>query len=191
MALGTGARFPTPETAIDDDFLRHAGCREGTARAGAWRDVRLTSTARIARTPTMRTDRMSCWAQLAPFDIELGGDKVELYLEEIQATPQVRQRWHEQRQRGLTWKERYTKHARIELAGTWLLRGTDLRPADHMADAWESRFVTLTFEVASRAHAARVDAGQNLNNSRSNIRSTSQTVATSAITTEPALNTTR
>lgn len=39
---------------------------------------------------------------------------------------------------------------RLPLAGPWLLRGTDLRLSTTQADAWESRFVTLAFEVAAR-----------------------------------------
>jgi len=36
---------------------------------------------------------------------------------------------------------------RLPLAGRWLLRGTDLRPAPGRPDAWDSRFVTLAFEA--------------------------------------------
>lgn len=36
---------------------------------------------------------------------------------------------------------------RLPLPGSWLLRGTDLRPSDRRADAWDSRFVTLAFNV--------------------------------------------
>ena len=39
---------------------------------------------------------------------------------------------------------------RLPLAGEWILRGTDLRLSTTQADAWESRFVTLAFEVAAR-----------------------------------------
>jgi uncharacterized GH25 family protein len=42
----------------------------------------------------------------------------------------------------------------VPLAGRWLLRGTDLRAAVDRADAWDSRFVTLAFDVAPRAPAA-------------------------------------
>lgn len=41
------------------------------------------------------------------------------------------------------------------LAGRWVLRGTDLAPAPGRPDEWESRFVTLAFEVApAQASAA-------------------------------------
>ncbi len=38
----------------------------------------------------------------------------------------------------------------VPLAARWLLRATDLRPAAGHADQWDSRFVTLAFEVLSR-----------------------------------------
>jgi hypothetical protein len=38
---------------------------------------------------------------------------------------------------------------KLPLAAKWMLRGTDLRSAAHNADFWESRFVTLTFDVVS------------------------------------------
>jgi hypothetical protein len=35
------------------------------------------------------------------------------------------------------------------LAGRWVLRGTDLRLSSTVPDTWESRFVTLAFDVAA------------------------------------------
>lgn len=37
---------------------------------------------------------------------------------------------------------------KLPLAGRWLLRGTDLRPSSSRSDEWDSRFVTLAFDVA-------------------------------------------
>jgi hypothetical protein len=51
------------------------------------------------------------------FDIELAPDKIELYLNEINAPASVREAWAAMQSRGLPWIERFTKHARIELAG--------------------------------------------------------------------------
>ncbi|MCU0919517.1 MAG: DUF4198 domain-containing protein [Burkholderiaceae bacterium] len=38
----------------------------------------------------------------------------------------------------------------LPLAARWVLRGVDLRPSADRADAWDSRFVTLAFEVLPR-----------------------------------------
>jgi hypothetical protein len=42
----------------------------------------------------------------------------------------------------------------VPLAGRWVLRGTDLRLSERVADQWESRFVTLAFEVPAVAAPA-------------------------------------
>jgi hypothetical protein len=38
----------------------------------------------------------------------------------------------------------------VPLAARWILRGTDLRPSAQHPDRWESRFVTLAFEVQKK-----------------------------------------
>ena len=40
-------------------------------------------------------------------------------------------------------------------AGRWLLRGTDLRRSDAQPDTWDSRFVTLAFDVSGVSPLAR------------------------------------
>lgn len=42
---------------------------------------------------------------------------------------------------------------RLPLAGHWVLRGTDLRLSGDAPETWESRFVTLTFDVQPKATA--------------------------------------
>lgn len=39
----------------------------------------------------------------------------------------------------------------LPLAGRWLLRGTDVRPSATAPDRWDSRFVTLAFELRARS----------------------------------------
>ncbi len=242
LALGTGDRFPAQEFTLTSAQLRHSGCRQGASATLPLRRERDTARALILRTasaPQAGAGALSCWAESVPFDIELQPDKVSLYLREIQASPVVWAAWQEMQARGVRWKERYTKHARIELpdakgssnsevstglpaqpsgmgleallqgpsqtphlgdalvfqllrdgaplanlavelrsalsplgiwkrsdaegrvafqpplAGRWLLRGTDLRLSDTLPDTWESRFVTLAFDVAP----VRAEAG--------------------------------
>lgn len=38
----------------------------------------------------------------------------------------------------------------VPLSGQWLLRGVDLRPSDRRSEAWDSRFISLAFEVLPR-----------------------------------------
>lgn len=114
IALGTGNQFPVQESAVGAEHLRQGGCRAGDAKPVALAALSDTPTALIVRAP-VSGDAISCWAQLVPFEIELTDDKVKLYLQEINAAQAIREAWAEMRSRGVAWKERYTKHARIEL----------------------------------------------------------------------------
>lgn len=62
----------------------------------------------------------------------------------------------------------------------WLLRAVDLRLADGDPDRWQSRFLTLIFDVA-----------QNPSSVMPNARSTNQTAASPAIATDPPASTPR
>ncbi len=214
LALGTGDRFPRHESGIDAKFLVSSGCRGADNQAVPLQPLRDAPEALLLRAgPGAR----SCWAQTVPFDLELAPDKVAVYLREVGAGPELQARWAQLQRRGLAWKERYAKHARIVVgpgavddqgppmaidakletasprqgqplalrvlrdglpladfavelrngtlpvglwrrtdaagrlhlptlpAGRWLLRGIDLRLQPD--DTWDSRFVTLAFEV--------------------------------------------
>lgn len=227
LALGTGDQFPAFETGIDARYFTAQGCDAG-GQAAAVPMVILRNDDRslLLRAPRNAT---SCWMQLQPFEITVTPDKVPVYLKEIQASPEVRATWSAMQARGLPWRERYVKHARIDLdpgaatatatgvpalplgmdlriehangplrvgdsvnarvlrdglpladqalelrsdasplgiwrrsdeqgrltlplplAGRWLLRGVDLRVSASNPDEWDSRFVTLAFEVLPR-----------------------------------------
>lgn len=229
LALGTGNQFPRQEFSIGIEQMVRQGCRQGD-HAVEMAGVAQTATALLLRAQAGSAATMSCWAQLMPFEIELDADKVAVYLDEINASAAVRERWRELAARGRPWRERYVKHARIEVpgapradaaallptsvpmamdivlqvpaeglqpgaplrfevrrdgaplpdfaielrgstpadarwlrtdangrvgtvapaAGRWVLRGTDLRASSVETDAWESRFVTLAFDVRPR-----------------------------------------
>ncbi len=256
MALGTGNQFPVQESAVRTTDLQRSGCTSNDGRTAALTGVRDTPTALIVRAPTSGAVA-TCWAQLVPYEIELSANTVQVYLKEINAPRAVHDAWAQMRSRGVVWKERYTKHARIEwrdaapgtpvlmaakpvgmgmdvllesglqpirpgdalvfqvlrdgaplpdfavelrsdrhrvgiwrktdaqgrvrivapLAGQWVLRGTDLRLSDTEPDTWESRFVTLAFEVA------RDD--QNGSSLKSSARSDSQASAITTISSDP------
>jgi hypothetical protein len=113
LALGTGTLYPLYESGIDARYLARQGCR-GAQGGSSLRALRNEAATLVVQA---RADAATCWAQLTPFEIELAPDKIELYLHEIQAGPALRAAWADIHARGLPWKERYTKHARIELAG--------------------------------------------------------------------------
>jgi hypothetical protein len=115
FTIGTGTRFPIYEFALAYEYIAASGCR-GRALA----HVADRPTAGVVRSATRLNPRnaLTCWAQLAPFDVEGPPNKIDLYLREIQAGPALRATWAAMKSRGLPWRERYTKFARIELGGT-------------------------------------------------------------------------
>ena len=125
LALGTGNRFPAMETGVDAVYLANQGCRDASSSGSVTPMTPITPVAPAA--PSGRepvglelqgpVGATTCWAQLTPFEIELPADKIAIYLDEIQASAELRARWAEMAGRGVKWVERYTKHARIEFAG--------------------------------------------------------------------------
>ena len=114
LALGTGNRYPVQETGVGAEYLARQGCHAGDGQSAQMpmQPTRNVDHALVLRLP-LRAVR--CWAELVPLDIELEPAKVTVYLQEVQASPAVRAAWRDLRARGLPWKERYTKHARIDL----------------------------------------------------------------------------
>lgn len=227
FALGTGTQYPVLQLPVRPRQIASGGCRgdgvneRSLRRAGERDDALLLRTPR----PVPAGVGLSCWVQLVPIEIEIDDATVEVYLQEIEAPPAVRERWAALKARGVRWQETYVKHARIETAGAgvaahsaqpveglgmdvrietparplrvgaplrlqllrdgrplaglavefrsdqtqagiwrrtdgqgrvewvppqpgrWILRGTDLRPPAADAERWDSRFLTLAFEV--------------------------------------------
>lgn len=115
FALGTGNRFPQQETPIYAEHLATSGCRDARGRELPLRALQRRSHAIWLRADVAPDAQPSCWAEVAPVDIQLSGPIVELYLKEVNAPAAVRDAWAAQKARGLAWQERYTKHARIEV----------------------------------------------------------------------------
>lgn len=111
LLLGTGNLFPVRETAIGTEYLVRQGC-QGAAGGVGLTAVRYTPSALLLRAPA---SAQSCWMQLTPLDIELPPDKVAPYLDEMNASADLRATWAAMQARGVRWQERYTKHARVEL----------------------------------------------------------------------------
>ncbi len=122
FSLGTGNRFPSYEFPLGFEYLVGSGCRGEGASTAPLVHVEDRPTALVVRsaTPLKPAAVLTCWAQLTPFDVEVPPDKIELYLREIQASPALRATWVAMKARGLPWRERYTKSARIEFGGSGL-----------------------------------------------------------------------
>jgi hypothetical protein len=220
LALGTGNQFPAMESPLAASSLVHSGCITAAGERLPLQALRSTGQALRLWAPAQAR---SCWAQSEAFDVTIGPALVAVYFKEIQASATLRAAWAQLQQRGLPWRERYVKHARIELgeltdkpgttplamdmqlltpdapvragsvinavvlrdgqpladqaielrgdnskvgfwrrsdaqgqvqftvplAGRWILRGTDVRPSPERPDTWDSRFITLAFDVKS------------------------------------------
>lgn len=226
LALGTGNRFPVYEFGIDEKYFAASGCAGEGGQPLALQPLRQAPQSLWLRAAGMA---QSCWMQLTTLEVEVPPDKIAIYLDEVHPPPPVLAAWAAMHARGLPWRERYTKHARIALpgadggfgraaalpaplgmdllverrgdslqfrllrdgqplpdfalelqsasqpatdpaaapaagrwlrtdgqgrlqialpgAGRWLLRGVDLRPAGDPPERWDSRFVTLAFEL--------------------------------------------
>jgi hypothetical protein len=114
LSLGTGNRFPKQEYPLGAEQLARKGCASATGpvRLDA---LRFNDHALLLRAAPAGDGAVSCWTQLIAFDVEVPLDKVPVYLDEIHAGEDLRTRWAALQARGLPWKERYTKFARLEL----------------------------------------------------------------------------
>jgi hypothetical protein len=113
IALGTGNRFPVTELAVDDKFFAKRGCVTADGAARELEKLRFTDKATLLRTKG-GVSALTCFVQLEPFEIDLPPDKIEIYFKEIRPSAAVLTAWADLKARGLPFKERYTKSARID-----------------------------------------------------------------------------
>jgi len=118
LELATGTRFPLQQFGPAAVSVVQAQCDDGSGHRLPLRPVhehpqRLALEAaadgRATRSP------LSCWAELREAEIELEPRVVQVYFAEIHASAALRAAWTALRERGLPWRERYRKFARIEL----------------------------------------------------------------------------
>jgi len=118
LALSTGNRYPVQEFGSSAAHVAQAACSDGAGPALPLRPLRehpqwlalAVDATDAAQAP------LACWLELRPAGIELEPRLVQVYLAEIRAPAATRQAWADLQQRGLPWRERYRKFARIELA---------------------------------------------------------------------------
>lgn len=156
LALGTGNLYPRHDSGLGAEFLTHQGCRSAAGAALVLRSDRNSDDAvnvlLLRPDHPAATPASSCWAQLRPFDVEVAPALVPLYLNEINASAAVRAAWTALQARGLPWKERYTKHARIVLPA----------PLDGVAAANLEPAADLGLDIVADAGAQSLSVGQTL-----------------------------
>lgn len=148
LTLGTGNRFPVTELAVDDRYFVQRGCAAADGTPRTLVRQRFGDTATVLRP---QAGAVTCFVQLEPFDVELPDDKIAVYFNEIRPSAAVLAAWAALRARGLPFRERYTKSARIDLgagAGSTRSVGTvmdalRLEPAGGLAVGSEAVFQLL------------------------------------------------
>lgn len=116
LALVTGDRFPLPQSAPQRDGIAAGGCFDTDARVLPLVARQNTPQGLLLRVRTGQAAHApwACWTLTRAVRVMLEPQLADAYLRDIQAPPEVRQRWDQQKQAGHAWRERYTKQARIE-----------------------------------------------------------------------------
>ncbi len=119
LALGTGTQYPKQEVSVLPEQVQAGGCIGDGVHERSLRRVAERPHALVLRTPrpVPAGVGLSCWARLVPIDIEIEDAIVDVYFDEIRASPALRERWARLRAAGVKFRETYVKHARIELEG--------------------------------------------------------------------------
>lgn len=116
LALGTGNRFPVTELAVDDKYFVTSGCAAVDGKPRSLDKLRFTDKATLLRSKDrVGAEPLTCFVQLQPFDIDLPADKIEIYFKEIRPSEAALAAWADLKARGLPFRERYTKSARIDV----------------------------------------------------------------------------
>lgn len=151
MSLGTGNLFPVQEFPVDAGHLREHGCRQ-SGQAMALKAFTKASASLLLSARPASASSVTCWSELNPFEIELEPDKISIYFDEIKATPLLRERWASMQARGLRWRERYVKSARVEIAAS----------ADGMNPPLRATPAPMTMDVLLLSGLQRVRTGEPL-----------------------------
>jgi hypothetical protein len=161
LSVTTGDRFPIAETTVGAGALVKHGCTpvgaSGVAsNASAAQPLRIERDtplalhvqATVPATATA-TGGFTCFAEMVSHQIEIkDAAVVQAYFAESRATPAVREAWAAVMARGGTWRERYTKHARLERFGA----------ADHRAQP-SGMGLDIVLEPLSAPPAAGTELG--------------------------------
>lgn len=144
--VSSGMTFPHLESPIQADRIQHASLRlGGEVMVIDRREVAANSLVLQAKLP--KAGLATLWLELKPRELDLSDDKVAEYLDEIDATSDIRALWATQRGK-IPWKETYTKHAKTFVA-----------VGDAGADRSWSRSVGSALEILPTVSPVAITAG--------------------------------
>lgn len=115
---GTGDFFPKPDFLTPKDRIEAIECNQDGAPISHRLDDNSVLGFQIALDLPATLNSTFCTLKLEREYIELDPEKVRLYLDDIAASPTLREKWQRMKKQGKTWRENYTKIARVEFGKT-------------------------------------------------------------------------
>lgn len=109
--MSSGEKFPQPGSAIAPERIELAACRQAVATPELKPGIKLAKTLMLSARPTEQA-ALNCWVRLGPRKLDLAVDKVQAYLDDIDAPASVRAAWASSPQ-PKKWTEVYTKNAQV------------------------------------------------------------------------------
>ncbi|MBL8152117.1 MAG: DUF4198 domain-containing protein [Blastocatellia bacterium] len=146
LSLTSGMDFPKSETAIKPERIAVAACRVAGQTLNLGSRQLGKDALQVSLNLPNKEGLATVWIKLKPRPIELTPDKVEEYLQEIDAPKEIRETWQQGSKR---WREVYTKHAK-----TFILVGKS-------DDSWSSP-VGLGLEIVPEKDPTKLHSGDTL-----------------------------
>lgn len=111
FSMTSGERFPKLGVGIARERVALAECRAAGATSPLRPHKRSPNALQLSVEPSTAGPLM-CWVALHPRELLLAADKIGLYLDEIDATPALRQAWAEV-PAPRRWQETYSKNSKV------------------------------------------------------------------------------
>jgi hypothetical protein len=115
FSLTSGEHFPVPGAAIAPERIELASCLQGSVAFELKTGRRQAKVLELSATPPA-AGGVSCSVRLAPRRLDLDVNKVQEYLDEIDAPQAVRDAWTASPE-PKRWMETYTKNAQVVVPG--------------------------------------------------------------------------
>ena len=113
VVLTSGMVFPRPVTSVRPERLEKSGIRIGNEDSGTLKPRAEMGSTLLATAELGRPGIARVWLKLPALPVELTPELVDVYLDEIQANPEVRRAWASRKTN--SWREHYEKFAKTIL----------------------------------------------------------------------------
>ncbi|RYY79762.1 MAG: DUF4198 domain-containing protein [Comamonadaceae bacterium] len=111
--MTTGTHYPVPQFPVNPTTVVQPGCSDGQNRL-ALRPLQVSAESLTLLPVTRGAPLLACWAELTEYGVDLPPDLIPVYLDEIHASPALRDLSARNQRDGKGWSERYRKFMRFE-----------------------------------------------------------------------------